>query len=178
LEGAERILHLASPKYGEKGQIQIRLLFEPEIIAKTRKHTSTFTATMTTIGGMPMGAGKGVIQGVSGVLHLPGKNKEGDIVSQDFAGHVDQAVQPTLPSAVLPPIPTATPDVQADHNSGNGTNEPGTLRVTILDAKALASSDAKPYVVVRVGSLEHKTKHAAKSTSTPEWYAIQDYRRH
>jgi len=123
-----------------------------------------------------MGAGKGVIQGVTGVLkkeiHLPGKNKEGDIVSQDFAGHVDQTVQPALPSAGLPPIPTATPDVQADHNSGNGTNEPGTLRVTILEAKALTTSDAKPYVVVRVGSMEHKTKHAAKSTSTPEWYAI------
>ena len=48
------------------------------------------------------------------------------------------------------------------------SSEPGTLRVTVIDAKDLASSDVKPYVVVRVGDKEQKTKHASK-TSTPEW---------
>ena len=48
--------------------------------------------------------------------------------------------------------------------------EPGLLRVTVVDAKDLSSGpdSIKPYVVVRVGEKESKTKHAGKTTS-PEW---------
>ena len=67
----ERTVQLSSAKHGEKGEIRLRLLFTPEIIAKSRKNTSTFSTAgraMTQIGHIPMGAGKGVIHGVTGVF--------------------------------------------------------------------------------------------------------------
>ncbi|TEB05179.1 hypothetical protein FA13DRAFT_1580256, partial [Coprinellus micaceus] len=44
----------------------------------------------------------------------------------------------------------------------------GTLTVTVVGAKDLASPDWKPYATLRVGDKEQKTKHTGK-TSTPEW---------
>ncbi|CCM00331.1 uncharacterized protein FIBRA_02361 [Fibroporia radiculosa] len=46
--------------------------------------------------------------------------------------------------------------------------EPGALRVVIMDAKDMSTGDVKPYVIVRVGDKEYKTKHSHK-TATPEW---------
>ena len=41
-EAAERTLPLVHDKHGEEGSIQVRLMFQPEIIVKSRKNTSTF----------------------------------------------------------------------------------------------------------------------------------------
>jgi hypothetical protein len=174
--GVERVLRLASPKHGEKGQVRIRLLFQPEIIAKSRKQTSTFTSTLTSISGMPIGAGKGVVQGVTGVfkkeIDFFVKRVEGDKlptahnlpigqVGPQAAEHTDSVV------AVAPPPPNAIPSVPVDGGDGSTSVEPGTLKVTVLEAK-ISVSDIKPYVVLRVGNTECKTKHSAKS-NTPEW---------
>jgi Ca2+-dependent lipid-binding protein len=51
---------------GEKGTMSLRMLFQPEIIARTRQKTSTFSTAgraITTVGGLPIAAGKGVIHG-------------------------------------------------------------------------------------------------------------------
>lgn len=57
------------------GTVQLNLLFQPEIIARSRQKTSTFSAagrTVTNIGGAALGApvavGKGVIQGGGAVV--------------------------------------------------------------------------------------------------------------
>ena len=70
-EASEFDVKLSHQKHGEKGYVRVRLLFQPEIIAKTRKNTSTFSTAgraMTQIGHLPVGAGKGVFHGVTGVF--------------------------------------------------------------------------------------------------------------
>jgi len=82
-----------------------------------------------------------------------------------------------------PPMPDVPPG-QASHPIGQPdtlradaysmshenlpSSEPGTLRVTVLDAKDLSSGDTKPYATIRVGDKEYKTKPTHKTT-TPEW---------
>lgn len=128
---------------------------------------------MTQVAGLPVGAGKGVLQGVGGIF-----KKE-----KDFAKQKDQGLAPVpeLPSgqASKPAGQSATmggTDVfggpttsatQATTAPPPPSNEPGTLTVSVLDAKDLAV-DAKLYCTVRVGDKEHKTKHTSKTT-TPEW---------
>ena len=173
----ERTLTLSSEKRGHKGQVIISMVFQPEIIAKSRKNTSTFSAagrTMTVIGNAPLNAGKGVFQGVAGIFK---RGKESD---DDFFA---LGAQPE-PKAVIPD----KSGIQVSQSLGDGEHlvapavassgvightaplEHGTLRVLVLDAKDLiGGSDVKPYAIVRIGDKEHKTKHAGKTVS-PEWY--------
>lgn len=163
----ERSLSLSHDKHGDKGEVRIRLLFTPEIIVKSRKNTSTFSTAgraMTQIGHLPVGAGKGVLHGVTGVFKRRG----------DSSGSDSDSDRPELPAGVVSKqvdyaaegtSPPAFPSV----NEGGAHNQtPGTLRVVVKDAKDLSTSDIKPYVLVRVGDKEHKTKHSGK-TATPEW---------
>jgi hypothetical protein len=153
------------------------MVFQPEIIMKSRKATSTFSAagrTMTAIGSAPINAGKGVLHGVTGVFRR-GKDS---VDEHNFFGLGTQQE----PKAVVPDIP----GTQVSQHIGNGeqlgipaasnTNgysaspEPGILRVSILEAKDLVGGlDVKPYAVVRIGEREFKTKHTGK-TVAPEWY--------
>ncbi|KAM5532785.1 hypothetical protein V8D89_013582 [Ganoderma adspersum] len=157
----ERTVSLSHAKHGEKGEIRLRLLFTPEIIAKARKNTSTFSnagRAMTQIGALPMGAGKGVIHGVTGVFRR--RNSQS-------SGSSDEGRE--LPAGVVSK-PDAEGGAAAFPTGGaNGQGqEPGTLRVIVKDAKDLSTADIKPYVLIRVGDKEHKTKHSHK-TATPEW---------
>lgn len=169
----ETDVRLAHQKHGEKGTIRVRLLFQPEIIAKTRKNTSTFSTAgraMTQIGHLPVGAGKGVLHGVTGVFRRGnGSDSDDDKVSVKElpAGQASQPMTASLgPSASLAPI---NPAVQIVNGNGSVTGLPqqGTLRVTVLDAKDLSMGDIKPYVVLRVGDKEFKSKHI--KSATPEW---------
>lgn len=163
----ERNLALSHTKHGDKGEIRVRLLFTPEIIVRTRKNTSTFTSAgraMTHIGHIPVGAGKGVIQGVTGVFKRRGSTSssssdEGrqELPAGVVAKQVDYAAEGSSP-----------PNFPSINEGGANSRDPGTLRVVVRDAKDLAMSDIKPYVVLRVGDKEHKTRHAPK-TATPEW---------
>ncbi|KAI1797561.1 tricalbin [Ganoderma leucocontextum] len=157
----ERTVLLSHAKHGEKGEIRLRLLFTPEIIAKARKNTSTFSnagRAMTQIGALPMGAGKGVIHGVTGVFRR--RNSQS-------SGSSDEARE--LPAGVVtkPDAEGGAAAFPAGGANGHG-QEPGTLRVIVKDAKDLSTAEIKPYVVIRVGDKEHKTKHGHK-TGTPEW---------
>ncbi|OCF41255.1 transmembrane protein [Kwoniella heveanensis CBS 569] len=76
LEQTELTLPVKNEKHGEKGSFTIRVLFQPEIIARSRQKTSTFSTAgraITQIGGVPIGVGKGVIHGGTtvgkGVFH-------------------------------------------------------------------------------------------------------------
>ncbi|KAG7099557.1 hypothetical protein E1B28_001390 [Marasmius oreades] len=170
-QAVERSLPLVLEKEGAKGHIHVRLLFKPEVIIKQRTKTSTFSTAgraMTQIGGMPVNAGKGVFHGVTGV----------------FKGHKDAELAPPVPQAssgqASHPIGTSgvveagsepfpSNDVHERMSTGgSAAHEPGTLRVTVVDAKDFSTGDAKPYATIRLGDKEYKTKHAGK-TSHPEW---------
>ncbi|EPQ61056.1 tricalbin [Gloeophyllum trabeum ATCC 11539] len=174
-EAIEKNIPLSSQKHGDKGQVRVRLIFQPEIIAKTRKATSTFSTAgraMTQIGHMPVGAGKGVIHGVGSVFRSKDHAKQNDGLEG-----IDMPNEPA-PGQASKPV-GADPSAEmsgaafpssASVNSLDANGGVGTLRVTVMDAKdlALPGDTPKPYVVVRVGDKEYKTKHAGK-TLTPEW---------
>lgn len=178
-EATERALSLTHDKHGEEGTIQVRLMFQPEIIVKSRKNTSTFSTAgraMTQFGGLPVKAGKGVFHGATGVFKH--KNKDGDSIESDMQDGVPQDLpsgqmsQPIAPGAVTggegsmngsTTFPSPGSNESLTTNSGMGT-----LRVHVVEAKDLSGSDYKPYAVVRVGDKEVKTKHLGK-TASPEW---------
>lgn len=117
---------------------------------------------MTQFGGLPVSAGKGVLHGVTGVFKKGNKDE-------------DPQQLPAVPDvpAGQASHPIGQPDtLRADASSMSHetlpSSEPGTLRVTVLDAKDLSSSDSKPYATIRVGDKEYKTKPTHK-TATPEW---------
>jgi len=154
-------------------------MFQPEIIAKSRKNTSTFSAAgraMTQLGGLPVGAGKGVLHEIGGIFGKKEKSKdEHDLppVPHLPAGQASHPIgQPDhlATSAEAGGFGgTATSFSAAEANGSSGIKtDPGTLRVTVLGAKDLSVTDSKAYCSLRVGDKEHKTKHAGK-TATPEW---------
>ena len=181
-QSVERTVSLASSKHGEKGSIRIRLLFQPAFIMKSRKNTSTFSAAgraMTQMGGLPLDAGKGVFQGVGSVSKLAkgvftGRKEK----SSDEATLHDgtPSLQLTSPSnTVLATASGASALASGVNNGANGglsrTPQTGLLKFVALGAKDLSlhgESSVKPYLSVRSGVDEHKTKHAGK-TLTPEW---------
>ncbi|KAI0344135.1 tricalbin [Trametopsis cervina] len=174
--GIERDIPLSHAKHGDKGSISLRLMFQPEIIAKSRKNTSTFSTAgraMTQIGHIPVGAGRGVFHGVTGVFRRGGgsgsEEEEDDRASYKNlpAGQASQAIDSV--TGVLSPLNTGSVTFPPSNGNGNGlqAGELGTLRVTVMDAKDLSTHEIKPYVTVRVGDKEQKTKHV--KSSTPEW---------
>jgi Ca2+-dependent lipid-binding protein len=167
----ERTVKLSSSKFGDKGEVRVRLLFQPEIIAKARKNTSTFSTAgraMTQIGGLPVGAGKGVFHGVTGAFRKIRTSDTSD--EEEFVPSTSvEVAQPTATQEALGlghPSAHFSPSLGGDrHPEGLET---GTLKVTVIDASGLSSNDWKPYAIIRVGDKEHKTKHVGK-TATPEW---------
>lgn len=174
----ERIIPIVSAKHGEKGEILLRLIFTPEIIAKTRKNTSTFSTAgraMTQLGGLPLGAGKGVAHGVGSVgRHVTGVFKRAKSIKEGD----DSDVEPPPAQVSMPAGPNASPAAAV----AAGTTIPptqdlipqpetGVVRVVVIGAKDLSTAgetSVKPYLVLRVGKEKFKTKHAGK-TLTPEW---------
>ncbi|KAG5654026.1 hypothetical protein H0H81_008041 [Sphagnurus paluster] len=173
-EAVERSVNLVLPKYGEKGVIRLRMVFQPEIIAKSRKNTSTFSSAgraMTQLGGIPVSAGKGVFHGVTGVFkrdHSQPSEPAKELPPPPLPA-AGQASQPVGLSDNLDAKSVATSFPASSIADGSAhPQEPGTLRVGVLSAKDLSSPDSKAYVTIRVGDKEVKTKHVGK-TATPEW---------
>ena len=187
---AERVLVLSHPKHGAHGRIRVRLLFHPQILAKSRQKTSTFSSAgraVTQIGGLPVSAGKGAFKGVTSVF------RRGDKDHQDVVGVVPIPVPVSVSASTdLPagqssthavggvmmgnggqsaPFPLDGQNLAAEGHGVGSTQPPGILRVTILGAKDIALSETRAYVTVRVGDKEFKTKHYHK-TATPEWCAF------
>lgn len=176
-EAVEQTIELSSEKHGAKGHVTIRLVFQPEIIAKSRKATSTFSSAgraMTHIGSLPFGAGKGVVRGIGSVF----KKELG-------SGHEKLDVPHTISEATSSQASRSIREHTADEDANAATSsalpssspipsllglpsEPGTLKVTMMSAKDVSTADTKPYAVIRVGDKEFKTKHGIK-TSSPEW---------
>lgn len=133
---------------------------------------------MTAIGGLPVSAGKGVFHGVAGVFKPKDNGNNIDEVIAAAMPPGSAGVSPSAPAsaplsapAVLPVVPVQDGAVSAmsSPSSENLATSQGTLRVVVVDGKDLGHSDSiKPYVTVRVGDKEVKTKHTQKSTS-PEW---------
>ncbi|WWC92373.1 uncharacterized protein L201_007330 [Kwoniella dendrophila CBS 6074] len=185
-ESTDMTLPVVSEKHGEKGTLSIRVMFQPEIIARTRQKTSTFSQAgrvVTTIGGVPLGVGKGVVHGGGAVIGgKKDKSGSGVITEQPElaatvgdgglgydlpAGQVSEPVNSGFEGSSISnsgvPVPKAT---TLPIGEGNIPTEPGTLGVTVLGAKDLKAG-AKPYVQIRLGGKTHKTDHV--KSATPEW---------
>lgn len=183
-------VRLSSGKPGARGEIRVRLVFQPEIIAKSRKNTSTFSAAgraMTQIGSAPLGAGKGVMHGVGNVGKL-GKGMFGrqpkTIEEANDMGMTEPVVAQTpvappsraLPTAPAPAVPRAVDTAIAhtaivEEPAQPQTPSGGIMKVTIVGAKDVplgGESSVKPYVLLRAGKDEFKTKHSGK-TQAPQW---------
>lgn len=170
-EGVERTISLSSEKHGEKGHIHLRMLFRPEIIVKARKNTSTFSVpgrVITQIGTLPMEAGKGVLQGVGSLFKKEPSRRLPSLPETALLQHTPD--QPAGQPVGSEPLHTVT-SAESLHAPGPQSSQSGSLRVVVLGANDLQAHDVKPYAIVRVGGMEHKTKHGHSKTSSPEWYA-------
>ncbi|KAF8905450.1 C2 domain-containing protein [Gymnopilus junonius] len=178
MQGQDFVIPLTSSKHGEKGVIRLHTVFQPEIIAKSRKATSTFTSAgraMTQIGGLPMSAGKGVFHGVTGVFK---RDNQGEIVPP-LPPPPGLAPAPAQEAVVVSDQPQGQPQIQPQMAATFPTvdaalvitHEPGTLRITLLDGQDVCPQGqvARPYAVIRVGDREYKSKHTASKTDKPEW---------
>ncbi|KJA26087.1 hypothetical protein HYPSUDRAFT_133560, partial [Hypholoma sublateritium FD-334 SS-4] len=170
-QAQEILVPLVSGKHGEKGQIRLNLIFQPEIIAKSRKNTSTFSTAgraMTTIGGLPMNAGKGVFHGVASVFKRGEHDDQQHVaIVAPYDAAPGQASQQLTPAETVLGPPTAA--FPSSENLNNlQSHDPGTLRLVILGAKDLSQQDVKPYATIRIGDKEFRTKHTGK-TGSPEW---------
>ena len=138
LEAVEQVVKLVSSKHGEKGEVRLRLVFQPKIVAKTHKQTSTFstagramTQIDTNIGVIPLRAGfkLGVFHGVTGLL----KRKEHKVMIPEVSDEIPHAADNHILDSDLP-VAAAT---SLPENGQSTPSEPGTLRVAVLDAKGL-----------------------------------------
>ena len=192
-EAMEKAYPLSSVKQGDHGEIRLKMVFIPEIIAKQRKNTSTFAGAeraMTSIGAVPLGVGKGIVHGVGKVGGAVG-GAVGGVIRKDHSksesvdsGGTRRDLHPEdLPVGAIPQHvsgydanghASAFPAHTAAGPSGDALcpNEPGTLRVSVLGAENLPTHNGEapkqPYVLVKVGDKEHKTKHEHKNAN-PEW---------
>lgn len=127
---------------------------------------------MTQFGHLPLGAGRGVAHGVTGIFRR-------DHAKNGTISELEEAVPPSPTIPVVdkrsmtsvrskPSLPHLGPQGEGVVANGGGLPEPGMLKVTVVSGKELVSNDIKPYVVVRVGEKEYKTKHMHK-TANPEW---------
>ncbi|KAI0318989.1 tricalbin [Amylostereum chailletii] len=173
--GVDRVVALSSAKHGDKGEVRISLVFQPEIIAKSRKNTSTFSTAgraMTQLGSAPINVGKGVFHGVTGVFKRGNHTDSEEDSPTTGQGHVPSPPGGQMSQPVGAADRMGAPGVAASPHNGRMTlpPEPGTLRVTVVDAKDIYSGpdSVKPYVELRVGNKEFRTKHVGK-TVAPEW---------
>ncbi|KAG8709183.1 hypothetical protein FRC08_018492 [Ceratobasidium sp. 394] len=174
-ETTTRFIKLSSPKHGERGQIQIRMLFRPEIIAKARTKTSTFSTAgraMTQVGGLPLGAGRSVGRKALGLfghrdkdesteelsVPVPAPAVEGNGTANGAAHGGPSGSVGSAAGMAVKPMMSPTPG-------------PGTLKVTLHRARDLAGIEegdtAKPFAILKIGDRDHKSKHV--KSNTPDW---------
>lgn len=184
----EVLVPLSLPTSGQKGTIRVRLVFQPEIIAKSRKNTSTFSTAgraMSSVASAPLGAGKGVVHGV-GAMGKVGKGLFGrpKPIEEDNELGINEppSTQLSVPAPVAKDFAAAPGDASSSTLpvAGNTalaagddvTPTDGSLKVTVIGAKDVSmggESSIKPYVVLKVGLNDAKTKHVGK-TQAPQWY--------
>ncbi|KAG8807297.1 hypothetical protein FRC17_004528 [Serendipita sp. 399] len=121
---SEQSLPLHSSKLGQKGFVRVRLLFTPQIVAKSRKSTSTFSAAgraVTQVGAAPISVGKGVVGGVgaAGKGMVGGVTSVGKGVKGIFGGkksvEVGDIGSPTTPATASTTSPPNTAGMPAVH---------------------------------------------------------------
>lgn len=129
---------------------------------------------MTQIGSLPFGAGKGVVRGIGNVFKrdFGGSHEKLDVPNATPEAAAGQASRPigeyTANDDTNATTAAAFPSSSRTPSLSGPPSEPGTLRVTMMNAKDVSTAETKPYAVIRVGDKEFKTKHGNK-TSAPEW---------
>lgn len=135
MESQEVIVSLNDPKHGPRGEVKLQLVFTPQIVARTRKSTSTFAVggrAMTQVASLPFGATRGLAHGIGGA-GSKAKNFLGG-VGIGRTKTIDEGKEPSpegfsIPVPQLPPkdtlaVPTVSepPSGQVSHPvSGNGS---------------------------------------------------------
>lgn len=175
LEAQERTLDLVHPKYGQKGQIKISLVFTPQIVAKSRKATTTFavgTRAMTQVATLPFGATLGVAKGVGHGVGAAGGLAKGLFGRKATLPTVEAEPEgfsipvPPLPSslAVPPapsrPLPPAPAELAMDPPSGQ-ISQP----VAVTEAASNGSSTLLP--------VTNTATFAGQTAGAPESGAIK-----
>lgn len=140
---------LNTAKHGQRGVIRLRLLFRPEIIIKSRKSTSTFSAagrTMSMVGAAPIavgkGVGKGVFAGGKGVVHGVGfgvgfaGRRIGLIKKKDKHGNEVLVDGDMLPDSMPTPIPE-------EPRSPDPATSPHSQAMPSIDSRIVSQSSAK-----------------------------------
>jgi len=190
---------LVTSKYGRKGWVTLTLLFTPQIVAKSRKSTSTFSTAgraVTQVGTAPLVVGKGVVSGVgaAGKGVVGGVGAVGKGVKGVFGGRkksigdgslVGVAVNASGVPVINEPPPIAVPSSglagynvsnesqtfpKADPTSAGGPVE-GTLRVTGFCGRDMTDSDGDQVKPYVVVTVGGKEVKTKHlgKTSTPEW---------
>ncbi|WWD20758.1 hypothetical protein CI109_105235 [Kwoniella shandongensis] len=200
-EATELTLPVHTEKHGDKGTLHIRMLFQPEIIARARQSTTSFGTVgrvVTTVGGVPLGVGKGVIHG-GGAVAMGKKDKSGKDVLMEENEPVASPTGPVALGATVPngagagyelpagqtSIPTGegldgavpgsgVPESNATTlpvGTGHAPTEPGILGVTVIGAKDLKSGKESGVnkAYVQVKLGSRSFKTDHVKSQTPEW---------
>ncbi|KZO90442.1 hypothetical protein CALVIDRAFT_542695 [Calocera viscosa TUFC12733] len=169
---SEVTIPISHEKHGDSGEIKLRLLFTPQIIARTRQPTSTFGAAgraMTRVGTMPIAGGRAIVSGVgqgvtglghgvvgvgSGIGHGigdvgAGLGKATGIFRRKEKDNgsviLEEEIVPvrTVPAGeAAASITTTSAPASPGSGSIDGTGQTGYLRVRIVSAKDLAGGDS------------------------------------
>lgn len=108
MEAREVVLPLNHPKYGQKGEIKLGFVFTPQIVARTRKATSTFAIgqrAMTQVTALPFGAGKGLATGLGAGLGGVGGKARGLFGGGSRTKTIEESDEITGFSIPVPQLP-------------------------------------------------------------------------
>ena len=125
-QAVEQVVNLVSSKLGEKGEVRLRLLFQPKIFATFMNADRAITQ----IGSNPPSAGKSVFHGVAGVF----RHKEAEETIPEDSSEIPHPTQDASDKLV-----------RVAENGQPAPGEPGTLKVAVMDVNGLTSLDIKPF---------------------------------
>ncbi|TIB85174.1 hypothetical protein E3Q10_04275 [Wallemia mellicola] len=185
LESTEFTYDLKDGESGDQGNIKVSFVFKPSFIIKTRSRTSTFShagRALTQVGGIGIGAGKGVVHGaghigkgaMSGAGFI-GSNVGGAVGKAGGLFHIGKKKSPSMGGneSFVDEGNSAPRSNNAQMSDKPASRvEVGDLNVTVVKAWDLKGEghheQPKPKPVLRMGRYKVEGKSAGK-TSEPSF---------
>ncbi|KZT58286.1 tricalbin [Calocera cornea HHB12733] len=195
---SEVTVPISHDKHGDSGDIKLRLVFTPQIIARTRQPTSTFGAAgraMTRVGTIPLAGGRAIVTGVghgvsglghgvvgvgSGIGHGIGDVGAGIGKATGIFRRKDKDNGSVILEEEVVPAPrvanpagvaTIAPSSVPGSPEASfieGTSQTGYLRVRVVGAKNLPGGDSLK-PEVHLRVGEKEFKTKHAKGATPEW---------
>ncbi|KAI8070792.1 C2 domain-containing protein [Gongronella butleri] len=176
------------------GSLVVRLLWQPQLLARKRTGTSLFSATtrmFTSAPGSAFGASKTIVGGGigaggkvlgAGIDVLESgfdrlnvfKKKEQAPVHGSLSGAATEPIMHRSSTSTVSLLSSPSASVGADDAASiNTTSSGSTVQITLVEGRNLKAMDrggtSDPYARVRIGNkVVYKTKHV-KKTLTPVW---------